>query len=184
MSGKFTVLLFFLLEGYLAINLVFSEKPPYEKAVYDTATVLISSTKPPTVAGTLWCGAEKNTGKYSHLGEAEKTDKCCRTWHDCDEFMTPGEEKYGLHNTANYKVYLCHCNEMFHQCLKDVTGLEASLATQIGMAYFDVVSPKCLKKMYYERECDVSFYDQEGNTHDSNPDNDFFCPKLVPTMLW
>nr|ACD61710.3 phospholipase A2 [Orancistrocerus drewseni] len=184
MSSQFSILGFFVILGYFTMDIMGSDEPPYPKAVYDTATILITSVSPPTVRGTKWCGYDVAARSYEKLGEAIETDKCCRQWHNCDDFIAPLGEKYEIHNTVNYKILHCYCNNAFHRCLKDVEGMEAATAAQIGMAYFDIIGPKCLRKVYYEPTCDVSYYDELGNKYPNNGGTEYFCPKLAPSQPW
>ncbi|KAK2585078.1 hypothetical protein KPH14_008593 [Odynerus spinipes] len=177
-----TILVLFLFVGYVPINFVYGtvlKKPRFYPAVYNTATTLISSTRPPTVRGTLWCGKDIIAKSYNNLGSAEKTDKCCRQWHNCDEFIPAKGSKYDLQNEANYKVLLCNCNKAFYDCLINVEGIEASIATEIMFAYFKLINPKCLQKLYYYKSCFTSYYDEEGNQYSDNFDFKYFCPKLL-----
>ncbi|KAK2585115.1 hypothetical protein KPH14_008626 [Odynerus spinipes] len=182
MSGKFTILVFLIFVGYVPINLIYGinrEQALFDASVYGTAMTLITSTQPPTVKGTLWCGHDKVAESYNDIGPAEQTDKCCREWHNCDDFIPPKGSKYGLQNDAAFKVLLCHCNKMFQECLENVTGMEATTAMQILHGYFKAINPKCLKKLYYNRTCAVPYYDEQGNQYPDNPNTEYFCPVLV-----
>ncbi|XP_045480656.1 uncharacterized protein LOC123685107 isoform X2 [Harmonia axyridis] len=78
-----------------------------------------------------WCTPEENGNVINN---------CCEKHEKCKDAIEPSEEKYGLENTSVYKRYHCSCEYDFFKCLKSIEGI---VANSLGVAYFNVIAPKC-----------------------------------------
>jgi len=91
--------------------------------------------------GTNWCGKGWRAQKYYELGTHAAADSCCRQ-HDltCQDYITAGETKDGLHNYRPYTAMHCSCDERFRTCLQMAN---TEFADTVGNVFFNVIRTKC-----------------------------------------
>lgn len=109
---------------------------------------------------TLWCGSGNVSGGLNELGPNYSVDLCCRSHYLCNEFIEPGEEKYGLRNDGRYTLVNCDCEDDFFNCLNSI-NTQSSIAVITG---YSSTYPACFRHTH-EIVC---------QSHDDNY-NDFPC---------
>ncbi|XP_059144382.1 uncharacterized protein LOC131931556 isoform X2 [Physella acuta] len=92
--------------------------------------------------GTKWCGHGNLASNVSDIGYYNLTDVCCREHDHCDEYILPGETKFGVHNDQQYTICSCACDKKFRKCLQKV-GTFTSRA--VGSLFFNVVGIHCIE---------------------------------------
>ncbi|XP_063447288.1 phospholipase A2-like [Mytilus trossulus] len=96
---------------------------------------------------TNWCGILKgDMANISDLGSLDQLDKCCRTHAYCPISINAFETQYGISNTGATTVYDCACEDVLYECLKAVDISQQKHANAVGMSYFNMLQPKCIKK--------------------------------------
>ncbi|XP_052069025.1 phospholipase A2-like [Mytilus californianus] len=95
---------------------------------------------------TKWCGKGDRANNYDDLGKLDQLDSCCRTHDYCPISIKSFDTKYGILNIGISTVSSCDCDDVFFKCLKSVDGSQKNDAIAVGISYFNVLHPKCIKK--------------------------------------
>ncbi|VDI18748.1 secretory phospholipase A2 [Mytilus galloprovincialis] len=95
---------------------------------------------------TKWCGKGNTANNYDDLGSLDTLDSCCRTHDNCPININAFEKDYGILNIGTSTVSHCDCEDVLYECLRAIDGSQKDHATAVGISYFNVLHPKCIKK--------------------------------------
>ncbi|KAG7210158.1 hypothetical protein KM043_011719 [Ampulex compressa] len=136
---------------------------------------------------TNWCSGRNALKNFNGLDAFSKTKRCCKLLKTCEDFISPGEWKYGLYNSSPYKRFSCDCEGRFYGCLKLVArsnvSLENEVAENIGGEYFNTPNAPCFL-MCYDILCENGYYDIDNSFHPENKDNEYFCGVWYTAFKW
>ncbi|XP_044739772.1 phospholipase A2-like [Chrysoperla carnea] len=102
--------------------------------------------------GTKWCGDGNISKCEEDLGLFSSTDACCRSHDMCNNFIMPGDQKYGLENSGLFSRFHCDCDIEFYDCLYE-SSKTSIVSTNIGITYFNILGPQCFNEEYPIKRC-------------------------------
>ncbi|CAL4097806.1 unnamed protein product [Meganyctiphanes norvegica] len=121
------------------------------------------------IPGTNYCGRGDRARSFDDLGSSLSEDLCCRDHDYCDDYILPGETKYGLHNDwLLFVVSNCDCDRRFLQCLN---AADTILSKTIKFGYFNLINVKCFtydyprictKRSWWKNSCKESIIDYKS----------------------
>ncbi|XP_047143222.1 phospholipase A2 [Hydra vulgaris] len=158
----------------------FSEKEVFEKVQNDesiarklVATKIIKTEdggqKRVILFGTKYCGHGNSSKSDEERGFFNQLDDCCFEHDKCKLSIGAGQFRWGLHNTKDYTISDCKCDDKFYYCLKDVRGfLQKPLAFATGKLFFNLKNIKCIEiPNGFDPDSDKASY---KNTYEPTPD--------------
>ncbi|KAI1305278.1 Phospholipase A2 isozymes PA3A/PA3B/PA5 [Halotydeus destructor] len=90
------------------------------------------------LTGTLWCGRGNRAPDRRHLGSKWQLDSCCRG-HDLCSDASPFSVPNGI-----FQISPCDCDDIFRNCLNQLTSQGDDDATWVKSIYFDILRIPCL----------------------------------------
>ncbi|XP_065658373.1 phospholipase A2 phaiodactylipin-like [Hydra vulgaris] len=158
----------------------FSEKEVFEKVKNDktiarklVATKFIKNEsggqKRVILIGTRYCGHGNNSKSDDERGFLNELDECCYEHDKCKLSIEAGKFRWGLHNTKDYTISDCKCDDKFYSCLKDVESFgQRFIATTVGKLFFNIKNIKCIEiPKGFDPDSDKESY---KNTYEPTPD--------------